>query len=224
MKVRDVMDAYRTLSASGSEAVALYEIQKSKFIAHAVHVETEEAARDFILAMKKKYYDARHNCSAYILGERADKAKSNDDGEPGGTAGNPILEALKKRGVTDACVVVTRYFGGIKLGAGGLIRAYGHTAGLAIEAAGILEMRPFIPVDVSVAYDQLAPLEHYLRSEAIRTEEPAYAEDVTLHLLLPPEELEPRMAELTDRTAGRARIHRGEPRRIACPVGNAASD
>ncbi len=211
------MEAYRTL-AGGGEAVATYEIQKSKFIAHSLHVETEEAARDFILAMKKKYYDARHNCSAYILGERADKAKSNDDGEPGGTAGNPILEAMKKRGLTDACVVVTRYFGGIKLGAGGLIRAYGHTAGLGIEAAGLLEMRPFVPLEVTVSYDLLAPLEHYLRSETIRTEEPAYAEAVTLHLLLPPTEIEARSAELIDRTAGRAQLHAGAPRRIPCPV------
>ena len=122
------MNGYRTIRETDDSVETLYEIQKSRFITHIRHVETEEEARAFIQAMKKQYFDARHNCSAYVLGERADKQKSNDDGEPGGTAGNPILEAIKKNALTDVVIVVTRYFGGIKLGAGGLIRAYGHRA------------------------------------------------------------------------------------------------
>ena len=134
------MNCYRTIRETDDSVETLYEIQKSRFITHIRHVETEEEARSFIQAMKKQYFDARHNCSAYVLGERADKQKSNDDGEPGGTAGNPILEAIKKNELTDVVIVVTRYFGGIKLGAGGLIRAYGHAAVLGIEAATRIEM------------------------------------------------------------------------------------
>ena len=137
------MHSYRTIEEIDDSVETLYEIQKSKFITHLRHVDSEEEAREFITAIKKRYFDARHNCSAYVLGEKADKQKSNDDGEPGGTAGNPILEAIKKNGLTNIVVVVTRYFGGIKLGAGGLIRAYSHAAAIGIEAATILEMTPF---------------------------------------------------------------------------------
>ncbi|MBR3459012.1 MAG: YigZ family protein, partial [Selenomonadaceae bacterium] len=112
------MNSYKTIKGS---AEASYEVQKSRFITHVSHAESEEEAREFIQQMKKKYFDARHNCSAWVLGEKGAKQKSNDDGEPGGTAGNPILEAIKKNGLTDIVIVVTRYFGGIKLGAGGLI-------------------------------------------------------------------------------------------------------
>ena len=110
------MNGYRTIRETDDSVETLYEIQKSRFITHIRHVETEEEARAFIQAMKKQYFDARHNCSAYVLGERADKQKSNDDGEPGGTAGNPILEAIKKNALTDVVIVVTRYFGGVLLG------------------------------------------------------------------------------------------------------------
>lgn len=180
------MNLYRTISEADASVETLYEIQKSKFITHIRHVETEEDARTFIQSMKKKYFDARHNCSAYVLGERADKQKSNDDGEPGGTAGNPILEAIKKNGLTDVVIVVTRYFGGIKLGAGGLIRAYGHAAVLGIEAASCIEMTPFTELAVTIGYDLLASVEHWVRQENIRSEEADYAETVTLHLCCRP--------------------------------------
>lgn len=113
------MHIYKTTAENGT---ASYEIQKSRFIAYTSHVETEAEARDFVTAIKKKHFDARHNCSAWVLGADSCQQKSNDDGEPGGTAGNPILEAIKQHGLTNVVVVVTRYFGGIKLGAGGLIR------------------------------------------------------------------------------------------------------
>ena len=165
------MNRYRTIRETDSSVETLYEIQKSRFITHIRHVETEEEARNFIQAMKKQYFDARHNCSAYVLGERADKQKSNDDGEPGGTAGNPILEAIKKNALTDVVIVVTRYFGGIKLGAGGLIRAYGPAAVLGIEAATRIEMTPFTALHVTIGYDLLATVEHWIRQQEIRTEE-----------------------------------------------------
>ena len=140
------MDSYKTIKGS---AEASYEVQKSRFITHVSHAESEEEAREFIQQMKKKYFDARHNCSAWVLGEKGAKQKSNDDGEPGGTAGNPILEAIKKNGLTDIVIVVTRYFGGIKLGAGGLIRAYGHAAVLGIQAAQTVRMMPLRRVRIN---------------------------------------------------------------------------
>ncbi len=102
-------------------------IQKSRFIGYVKRVETEEDAQAFVQEIKKKHHDATHNCSAYMVGEHNQVQKANDDGEPSGTAGVPILEVLKKKDLKDTAVVVTRYFGGIKLGAGGLIRAYSST-------------------------------------------------------------------------------------------------
>ena len=211
------MKIYRTIQETDASIETLYEIQKSKFITHLRHIETEEEARTFIQAMKKKYFDARHNCSAYVLGEGADKQKSNDDGEPGGTAGNPILEAIKKNELTNIVVVVTRYFGGIKLGAGGLIRAYSHAAVLGLEAATVLAMTPFQQLDVTVSYDMLAAVEHWMRQNEIRSREADYAENVTLHLLIPPESTETVRTELTDLTSGKAGLTAGDTQRIAVP-------
>ena len=200
------------------ESTANYEIQRSKFITHTQHVESEDEARAYILAQKKAYFDARHNCSAYVLGPNGAKQKSNDDGEPGGTAGNPILEAIKKKALTDVVVVVTRYFGGIKLGAGGLIRAYRHSAVLGLDAADIVEMTPLAVIHVRLGYDMLASVENYLRQKKIRTGEKAYAEDVTSDILLQETEKDDVLAVLTDLTSGRARFEDGGTQVIAVPV------
>ena len=208
------MHSYRTIEEIDDSVETLYEIQKSKFITHLRHVDTEEEAREFITAIKKRYFDARHNCSAYVLGEKADKQKSNDDGEPGGTAGNPILEAIKKNGLTNIVVVVTRYFGGIKLGAGGLIRAYSHAAALGIEAATVLEMTPFAQLDVAVGYEHLATIEHYMRQNELRSIEADYGEGVTLHLLIAPADFEKVNEDITNLTAGRAKLSAGSEKRI----------
>ncbi len=180
---------------------AAYEVNKSKFLAHVKHVETEEAAREFILSIRKKYFDATHNCSAWILGERGDKQKSNDDGEPGGTAGNPILETIKKNNLTNCAVVVTRYFGGIKLGAGGLIRAYSHTAALGISNSKIVQMTTFQKISLTLEYNFLATVENYLRNKKIRVENADYADVVTLEILLPPAQIENFLTELNELTA-----------------------
>src|SRR5690625_4457046 len=119
-----MIENYYTVKKEGSVQMT---IQKSRFIGYVKRVETEEDAQDFIQEIKKKHHDATHNCSAYIIGEHDQIQKANDDGEPSGTAGIPMLEVLKKQKLKDTAVVVTRYFGGIKLGAGGLIRAYGNT-------------------------------------------------------------------------------------------------
>ncbi|MBR4153422.1 MAG: YigZ family protein [Selenomonadaceae bacterium] len=180
---------------------AAYEVNKSKFLAHVKHVETEEAARDFVQMIRKKYFDATHNCSAWILGERGDKQKSNDDGEPGGTAGNPILETIKKNNLTNCAIVVTRYFGGIKLGAGGLIRAYSHTAALGLAASKVVQMTLFKKISLTLEYNFLATVENYLRNKKIRVVNSDYADVVTLEILLLPAQVENFLTELNDLTA-----------------------
>lgn len=194
------MRNFRTVGG-GEIFTAEFETKKSVFLASVSHVETEEAAREFVGQIRKKYFDATHNCSAWILGEGGDRQKSNDDGEPGGTAGNPILDAIKKNELTNVCVVVTRYFGGIKLGAGGLIRAYSHTAGLGIAAASIVRMTAFAKIAVTVEYSFLATVENFLRNKKIRVAGADYAADVTLNILIEPEIVDNFLSELTDLTA-----------------------
>ena len=194
------MTNFRTV-ADGEIFGAAYEVNKSKFLAHIQHVDDETSAREFVQAVKKKYFDATHNCSAWILGVRGDKQKSNDDGEPGGTAGNPILETLKKNSLTDCAAVVTRYFGGIKLGAGGLIRAYSHTAALGVAASKIVEMTSFRKLSLTLEYNFLATVENFLRNKKIRVANTDYADVVTTEVLLLPADVEGFLSELNDLTA-----------------------
>ena len=194
------MKNFKTI-VDGKIFSAAYEVNKSKFLAHVAHVDDEEASREFLLSIRKKFFDATHNCSAWVLGERGDKQKSNDDGEPGGTAGNPILETIKKNELTNCAVVVTRYFGGIKLGAGGLIRAYSHTAALGIAAAEVVQMTAFKKISLTLEYNFLATVENFLRKEKIRVVSTDYADVVTEEILLLPEAVEKFLVELNDLTA-----------------------
>ena len=156
------------------------------------------------------------------MGEQGDKQKSNDDGEPGGTAGNPILEAIKKRGLTDVVVVVTRYFGGIKLGAGGLIRAYGHAAGLGLDAADIIAMMPFRQVNLTCDYTLFNTIDNFLRQKKIRMGDTSYAEKVTIPLMLPPEKTESILTEITDLTAARCQYEPLEEVLLPIPLEEAS--
>lgn len=194
------MKNYKTVADSEIFS-AEYEIKKSIFIAHVKHVETEETAREFVQSIRKKYFDATHNCSAWILGELGNIQKSNDDGEPSGTAGNPILDTIKKHELTNTAVVVTRYFGGIKLGAGGLIRAYSHTATLGLDAAKIVQMTTFQQVELTLEYNFLATVENFLRQKNIIVTNSEYAELVTLTVILLPDDVENFLVELTNLTA-----------------------
>lgn len=209
------MHIYKTTAENGT---ASYEIQKSRFIAYTSHVETEAEARDFVTAIKKKHFDARHNCSAWVLGADSSQQKSNDDGEPGGTAGNPILEAIKQHGLTNVVVVVTRYFGGIKLGAGGLIRAYSHTASLGLEATPCLEVKPFCLIEAEMDYSLLGTVENWIRNEELRTGETAYLDKVTVRLLVEPADCETISTELTNLTAAQCKITIHEPEYMSLPI------
>ncbi len=209
------MHIYKTTAENGT---ASYEIQKSRFIAYTSHVETEAEARDFVTAIKKKHFDARHNCSAWVLGADSSQQKSNDDGEPGGTAGNPILEAIKQHGLTNVVVVVTRYFGGIKLGAGGLIRAYSHTASLGLEATPCLEVKPFCLMEAEMDYSLLGTVENWIRNEELRTGETAYLDKVTIRLLVEPADCEAISTELTNLTAAQCKITIHQPEYMSLPI------
>ena len=209
------MHIYKTTAENGT---ASYEIQKSRFIAYTSHVETEAEARDFVAAIKKKHFDARHNCSAWVLGADSSQQKSNDDGEPGGTAGNPILEAIKQHGLTNVVVVVTRYFGGIKLGAGGLIRAYSHTASLGLEATPCLEIKPFCLMEAEMDYSLLGTVENWIRNEELRTGETAYLDKVTVRLLVEPADCEAISTELTNLTAAQCKITIHKPEYMSLPI------
>ncbi|WP_071393493.1 YigZ family protein [Bacillus tuaregi] len=155
-------------------------IQKSRFIAHVTRAESEEAAQEFIQRIKKEHWNATHNCSAYLIGEHDQIQKANDDGEPSGTAGVPILEVLKKKHLKDTCVVITRYFGGIKLGAGGLIRAYGKATSEGIDAAGVVERKLMRVVSTKIDYTWLGKIENELRSSIYEIKEIHYLDAVEI--------------------------------------------
>jgi len=173
------MKEYRTIAQG--EVVVTKVIEKSKFIAAALHVDTVEQAVEFVNAKKKKYFDATHNCYAYIVG---DKVKFSDDGEPQGTAGMPILDCIKNNNLDFVCVVVTRYFGGIKLGAGGLVRAYSGSCADALHACQVVTMLPCERIQVVVDYSILKVLRKALLGIALETDV-VYSDVVTLQYLFP---------------------------------------
>lgn len=154
------------------------EIKRSKFIATLSHVESGEDAEAFVRAVRKRYPDATHNCYAYIADELGNETRFSDDGEPGGTAGQPMLEVLKKRGVVKAAVVVTRYFGGIKLGAGGLVTAYTDSVSEVLDAAGIRRMTECAEVTVECDYSDHSAIESALTRAGAMRGEAVYGENV----------------------------------------------
>ncbi len=173
------MKEYVTIDKN--EVTAETVIEKSRFVASAIHVDSVEQAVEFVESKRKKFYDATHNCYAYIVG---DKAKFSDDGEPQGTAGLPIYECIRQSGLDFICVVVTRYFGGVKLGAGGLVRAYSGSAADCLRAATRLKMTDCTRAEVVVEYSMLKPLRKALQGKATE-ESVAFENKVRLLYLFP---------------------------------------
>ena len=153
---------FRTIKQDG---IVEDEIKKSRFICHIKRVTTEEEARDFITSIKKEHYKATHNCSAFIIGEKGEIKRTSDDGEPSGTAGVPMLGVLANHQLTNLCAVVTRYFGGIKLGAGGLIRAYAGSVALAIKEIGVVEIKEQVGLRLQLSYSQYQEYGNFLKAE-----------------------------------------------------------
>lgn len=159
------------------EAHAEFEEKRSLFIGHATHVDSEEEALAFIKRLKKEYSDATHNCFAYLL-KGGIIARYSDDGEPQGTAGVPMLEAIRKSGVDDVCVVATRYFGGILLGAGGLVRAYSHSVSIALDEAGIVTYEPYCEYELSCGYSEYQKYNSILQQERAVIDNTDFGADV----------------------------------------------
>ena len=175
------MNAYKTVKQTASGE---FVVNKSRFVGHAAPVESEEAALAFLQRIRQEHKDATHNCYAYIIGQNAGIMRYNDDGEPGGTAGMPILEVIRARGVVNVCVVVTRYFGGILLGAGGLVRAYSHGSAIALDAAQVAVMEKSQRWWVEVAYSRWDTVLHNLKSLPVQIEKTEFATTVTSTLLM----------------------------------------
>lgn len=191
------MTAYTTVK---SEATAEFVEKRSRFIGSIRPIEAGEEAAAFIAGIKSAHYDAAHNCSAYFL--RSGVQRYSDDGEPQGTAGIPILEVLRRENVVDTVIVVTRYFGGVLLGAGGLVRAYSHAAKLALDAAGKLEMQPCTVFSIEVPYPLYDRVNLMLSAHGIVTLDSGFGAAVTLKLRVSTQKLERFASEITEFSAG----------------------
>jgi uncharacterized YigZ family protein len=202
-----LLEKYYTVKGYGENEIV---IEKSRFICYVQRATTEEEAVQFIQQIKKKHWDATHNCSAYLIGEHDQIQKANDDGEPSGTAGVPMLEVLKKKGLKDTVVVVTRYFGGIKLGAGGLVRAYGKSVSEGLKAAGIVERRLMRVMHTKIDYTWLGKVENELRSSVYEIKEIHYLDNVEIEAFVEEGQKQAFVEWMTELTNGKADIYEGE--------------
>lgn len=178
--------------------------KRSSFLGHVRYVETEDEAKAFVAEMKKKFYDARHNCWCYIIKDGA--VRYSDDGEPQGTAGIPMLEVLKREGVTNVVCVVTRYFGGVLLGTGGLLRAYTKSAKDALNAAGICVVRRWVKAEIACSYAMLERLKTECTAIGGVVADIEYSADVCLKLLLPEDKADAFSQRTADVTAGASEL------------------
>ena len=206
---------FRTIKKDGQ---VQEEIKKSRFICHAKRVHSEEEARDFITAIKKEHYKATHNCSAFIIGERSEIKRTSDDGEPSGTAGVPMLGVLENHNLTNVCVVVTRYFGGIKLGAGGLIRAYAGNVALAVKEIGIIEIKEQAGIAIQMSYAQYQEYGNFLRDHHLVELETNFTDQVDTMIYVDKEEKENIKAALVEFFNGKVTLTDQGLREVEVPV------
>ncbi|NJD04348.1 MAG: YigZ family protein [Ruminiclostridium sp.] len=197
---------YKTVAA---EASAEFEEKKSRFIASVKPVTSEEEAVAFVNSLKSRYWNATHNVYAYYICSDSILQKFSDDGEPSGTAGLPVLEAVKKLMVQDIAVVVTRYFGGTLLGAAGLVRAYGKSAAMGIEAAGIIRRQLCVRMDIILEYAMLGKVQSILGAKRYLINETSYGQDVQISCSIPVDEYELFVSELTEATNARVLLSEG---------------
>ena len=183
--------------------------KKSEFMGYIKPVSDNDEAVDFINEIRAKHRKATHNVYAYIT-RKDSVSRYSDDGEPQGTAGVPVLEVLRKEGLTDVCCVVTRYFGGILLGGGGLVRAYSHSASLAVEAAEIMVMCRCYPMTVKLNYELYGRINYFLPEYEVKMKEPDFGEAVTLNMFVKEKFCDALMKKITDSSSGAAEITVGE--------------
>lgn len=194
------MAGYKIVYSGGSGEIVE---KKSRFIANVFPVESEEDASRIIGETKKKYWDARHNCSAYVIGGRGELTRCSDDGEPGGTAGRPMLEVLTGEGLHNAAAVVTRYFGGVLLGTGGLVRAYTQAVKAGLSNCRIGRMRAGVEVEVNTDYNGIGKILYLLGNRGLEPVSCDYTDKVALRIQVPVEELEHLRKEMVEATNGR---------------------
>ena len=206
---------FRTIKEDGQ---VQEEIKKSRFICHAKRVYNEEEARDFISAIKKEHYKATHNCSAFIVGERSEIKRTSDDGEPSGTAGVPMLGVLENHNLTNICVVVTRYFGGIKLGAGGLIRAYAGSVALAVKEIGIIEIKEQAGIAIQMSYTQYQEYNNFLKEHNLMELDTNFTDQVDTMIYVDKEEKENIKAALVEFFNGKVTLTDQGLREVEVPV------
>lgn len=200
-------NSYKILYRGGEGSL---EEKKSRFLATLCPVESEEEALEFIAGIKKKYWDASHNCHAFVIGENNEISRCSDDGEPAQTAGRPMLDVLLGEEIHNACVVVTRYFGGVLLGTGGLVRAYSKAVQEGIRNSAVLTKRLGQTYSVTVSYSDLGKVQYILGEERVPVTDSDYSDKVTLTLLIPAQDTDALLKKLTEGTAGRCAITESE--------------
>lgn len=201
------MSSYKTLHKFGSDE---YIVEKSTFIGYAKPINTEEEAIDFVNEIKKKHKDATHNVWAYTVGKNMNIQRYSDDGEPQGTAGIPTLEVIKKEDLRDVVVVVTRYFGGVKLGAGGLVRAYTKGAKIGIEAGIVIEKVKYTEVRIKIEYTQLGKIQNELMNLGFTVKDTIYSEDVEIIVYSKVEDVQSLTERMIDITSAIADVSLGD--------------
>lgn len=203
--------SYETIIGRGE---AVLTEKKSRFIATIAHVESEAEANALLAEIRKKNWDARHNCYAYILGKKSETERFSDDGEPSGTAGRPILDILKGNRLTDTIIVVTRYFGGVLLGTGGLVRAYSQSSTMAVESAGesgkLATMRLMRLMNITTDYNLSEKVRYVFMSGGVNITDTRYEENVTFTVAIPVEDVDGFIDKITDVTGGRAKTEQGD--------------
>ncbi|USS93613.1 YigZ family protein [Fructilactobacillus ixorae] len=206
---------FLTITHAGTHTL---EIKKSKFIANVARVQSEAAAAHFLTRIQTEHKKATHNCFAYLLGADDHVQRESDNGEPRGTAGVPILEVLKQEHLHDVAVVVTRYFGGIKLGAGGLIRAYSNATSQVIAAVGIVAIVQHECLQISVSYKNYDQLTYFLNTHHLEIQNVDFQTEVTVTTSVAQDQLEPLQTALTNYLAGNVTIHSAGPQFVEQPV------
>ncbi len=188
--------------------------KKSRFIATVLHIESEEEATAILADFRKRYWDARHNCYAYVLGKKSELERFSDDGEPSGTAGRPILEVIKGRGLTNTMIIVTRYFGGVLLGTGGLVRAYTDSSALAVDTAKeegrLVNMCLLLKADIKADYTLSGKVQYSLAGMDVKVFDTIYEDSVIFKVGIPADEADKVLDKITDVTNAKVLIERGE--------------
>ena len=206
-RVRTMCECIKLIQEGGTGEVVE---KKSRFIAQIFPIKTEEEALQLLAGVRKKHYDARHNCFAYVLGDNNETERCSDDGEPSGTAGRPMMDVITGRGIHNVLVVVTRYFGGTLLGTGGLVRAYSAAVQERLSDCVIVEKIRGFAVKVTTDYTDVGKIQYIAASRELSEESSEYGEKAEFVYLVPAEKVEGFEQEITEKTGGKSRIERGD--------------